>query len=60
MSEKTVYVTERDIQTLIQIARNYKETLDLIMENSKRIPFADVTGINDHYALYDKVKAICE
>ena len=57
---KTVYVSEEDIQTLIQIAVNYKATLDLIVENAKVIPFSDTTGIEEHYKLYEKVRHICE
>jgi len=57
---KTVYVSEEDIQTLIQIAVNYKATLDLIVETSKAIPFSDTTGLEKHYNLYEKVRHICE
>jgi len=59
-NERFIHVTESDIQTLIKIAVNYKATLDLIVENSKLIPFSDTTGIGEHYALYEKVRHICE
>ncbi len=57
---KTIIVSEEDIRNLMQIAVNYKDMLDLAVENAKIIPYSDITGIEDHFALYEKVKHICE